>query len=66
MKRRVLSRPFKCTFVVFAAFTIFTTALLVSAPSTSFGSINIVTNKVSTVTNCEKYTIYITSNGKFK
>ena len=61
MERR-LTRTSKCISV---ALFIFGTAFMVLPPPTSFNSINIVTNEVPTVSNCEKYTIHISSNGKF-
>ena len=62
MERR-LTRASKCVSV---ALFIFGAAFMVlPPPPTSLNSINIVTNEVATIANCEKYTIHITSNSKF-
>ena len=62
MERR-LTRASKCVSV---ALFIFGAAFMVlPPPPTSLNSINIVTNEVATISNCEKYTIHITSNSKF-
>ena len=61
MERR-LTRASKCVSV---ALFIFAAAFMVLPTPNSLNSINIVTNEVSTISNCEKYTIHITSNGKF-